>query len=160
MIDFHEILNVSCTRAGLSATTQKAALEAASELVAAANPQILARHLLEELLARERLGSTGLGAGVAIPHCRLEECNGPTAAMIRLTRPVDFEAPDGRGVDLLFVLAVPADEERVHLEILGALAHTFDHAPNLEALRRADTDESLRDVILSELAGLATTGDQ
>ena len=148
MIDFSEILQLDCTRADLAANTKKAALEAASELVTSAHPHIGARHLLEELLTRERLGSTGLGSGVAIPHCRLDECTEPLAALIRLSRPVDFDAPDERGVDLLFVLAVPKHEENAHLEILSALARTFDEEPNLEALRRAAGDEALREALL------------
>ena len=74
MIDFHEILAPGCTRIGVVAQSKKAALEEASERIAAHMPSIEPRRLLEGLLERERLGSTGLGEGVAIPHCRSAEC--------------------------------------------------------------------------------------
>ena len=150
MIDFRQILHPACTRACVDAQSKKAALERASELLAERFPEIDPRHLLEGLLARERLGSTGLGEGVAIPHCRSEDCRAPAAALLRI-QPVDFDAPDDRAVDLIFVLAVPLHEQRTHLEILGALARAFDDAGNLLALRRAPTDQELYDALQRQL---------
>lgn len=147
MIDFRNILNPSCTRANLFAASKKAVIEDASELIAQHHPQVDARRLLEELLARERLGSTALGSGVAIPHCRLH-CDRPVAALIRLQRPIDFDALDEGNVDLLFVLAVPVPEDQLHLDILAMLAHVFYHAPNLVVLRRAEDDERLFDAFM------------
>lgn len=154
MIDFHKILSPACTGVGLVAQSKKAVLEAASERIAAQAPGIEPRGLLEGLLERERLGSTGLGEGVAIPHCRCEECRTPVAAFLATDRGIDFDAPDDAPVDLLFTLAVPVDEERQHLEILGALARVFDDPGNLAALRRADTDAALYETLQRQL-GLA-----
>lgn len=144
MIDWREMLPPDSAKARFDAATKKAALEAASEAVAAARPQLDARHLLEALLARERLGSTGLGTGVAIPHCRLKGCDAPAAALLRLREPVDFGAPDGEPVDLLFTLVVPDGEQQRHLQLLARLAAAFEPAANREALRRADDDGALR----------------
>ena len=154
MIDFHEILSPACTVVGLPAQSKKALLEAASERIAARVPAIAPRALLEGLLKRERLGSTGLGEGVAIPHCRCAECRAPVAAFLATDGGIDFDAPDDGPVDLLFTLAVPVDEGRQHLEILGALARVFDDPGNLAALRRADTDAALYDTLQRQL-GLA-----
>lgn len=151
MIDFQQVLEPACTRRDVAARSKKAALEKGAELIASLHPQIDPRRLLEGLLSRERLGSTGLGEGVAIPHCRLEECDGPVAALLA-TPPIDFDAPDGRAVDLVFVLAVPLHGQRTHLEILGALARVFDDASNLAALRRAETDAELFDTLQRQLA--------
>ena len=150
MIDFRQILRPECTRR-VEARSKKAALEKGSELIAAHHADVDARRLLEGLLNRERLGSTGLGEGVAIPHCRLEECQHPTAALLT-TAPIDFDAPDGQDVDLLFVLAVPLHGQRTHLEILGALARVFDDAGNLAGLRGAKTDAELFDTLQRQLA--------
>ena len=150
VIDFRQILVPACTRVCIDAHSKKAALEKASELLARRFPEMDRRLLLEGLLSREKLGSTGLGEGVAIPHCRFKDCQAPAAALLR-TPPIDFDAPDDQDVDLMFVLAVPLHEQRIHLEILGALARAFDDSSNLVALRRADTDQALFDTLQRQL---------
>lgn len=147
MIDFRELLLPSCTRAGHRAASKKAALEQASEIIAAGHSNLEPRRLFEGLLARERLGNTCLGDGVAIPHCRMP-CDRPVAALLRLAVPLDFEAPDGQPVDLLFVLVVPEDEAQRHLDVLGALAQAFDLPVNRNTLRRAEDDTELRETLL------------
>lgn len=132
------------TMARFRAATKKAALEAASEAIAAARPQLDARRLLEALLERERLGSTGLGTGVAIPHCRMKDCGAPAASLLRLREPVDFGAPDDEPVDLLFTLVVPDGERQRHLQLLANLAAVFEQAANRASLRRAEDDAELR----------------
>ena len=150
MIDFRRILLPECT-CRAEVRSKKAALEKGSELIATHHADIDPRRLLEGLVGRERLGSTGLGEGVAIPHCRLEECAAPIAALLA-TPPIDFDAPDGQRVDLVFVLAVPLHGQRTHLEILGALARVFDDDGNLAALRGAKTDAALFDTLQRRLA--------
>ena len=152
MIDFREILAPDCTVMDVDAHSKKAALAKASELLAARHLEINARLLLKGLLDRERLGSTGLGKGVAIPHCRFEHCSTSSASCLRTRTALDFDAPDDQAVDLLFVLAVPRHEQRVHLQILGALARAFDDAANLTALRRAATNRELFDGLQNQLA--------
>ena len=151
MIEFGELLLPSCTRAGHRVASKKAALEDACELLAASHPDIEARPVFEALLARERLGNTCLGDGVAIPHCRMPGARA-AGALLRLAVPLDFEAPDGLPVDLLFVLVVPGEEMRRHLEILGALARVFDAQANREALRRAEDDAELCETLLRMVA--------
>ena len=151
MIEFEKILLPGCARVGVDARSKKGALETACEILAAEFAGIEPRRLLEGLLTRERLGSTGLGEGVAIPHCRFADCDAPLACFLRTTRGIDFDAPDDQLVDLLFVLAVPLHEQRTHLEILGALARAFDDPGNLGALRRAATDSELFDTLQREL---------
>lgn len=151
MIDFHAILPLACVCADARARSQKMALEEASECLAKQHPAVNARRLLEGLLSRERLGSTGLGAGVAIPHCRFDGCSAPMACLLRTRDAIEFDAPDDIRVDLLFVLAVPPGEQSGHLEILGALARAFDPS-NLAALRAADSDRALFDTLHRQLA--------
>lgn len=87
------------------------------------NHQGVARSLVfDSLFARERLGSTGLGQGVAIPHGRIKGLREPVGAFLRLKTPVAFDAPDGRPVNLIFVLLVPEQATEQHLEILSELA--------------------------------------
>jgi PTS system nitrogen regulatory IIA component len=108
------------------------------------NNQSIARSLVfDSLFARERLGSTGLGQGVAIPHGRIKGLRTPVAAFLRLKMPVPFDAPDGRPVNLIFVLLVPEQATEQHLEILSQLAQmlsdrefrqTLGTAPDAAAL--------------------------
>lgn len=79
----------------------------------------------ENLFARERLGSTGLGHGVAVPHGRIKGLKAPLAAFVRLAQPIPFESPDGQPVNLLIFLLIPDHVTQQHLEILSELAEMF-----------------------------------
>jgi PTS system nitrogen regulatory IIA component len=81
--------------------------------------------ILESLLARERLGSTGLGQGIAIPHGRVRGLREAIGAFVRTRDPIEFDAPDDRSVNLIFVLLVPEKSTDLHLELLGELAQMF-----------------------------------
>ena len=89
------------------------------------------------LFAREKLGSTGLGQGVAIPHGRIKGLKQAVGAFLRLASPVPFDSPDGRPVDLLFVLLVPEQATEQHLQILSELAQRFSERVFREKLQSA-----------------------
>jgi PTS system nitrogen regulatory IIA component len=98
----------------------------------------LARSVIfDSLFAREKLGSTGLGQGVAIPHGRIKGLKNAVGAFLRLATPVPFESPDGRPVDLLFVLLVPEQATEQHLQILSELAQHFSDRAFREKLHAA-----------------------
>ncbi len=104
------------------------------------NHQGIARSLVfDSLFARERLGSTGLGQGVAIPHGRIKGLKEPVGAFVRLRNAVAFDAPDGRPVSLVFVLLVPEQATELHLRILSELAQMFSDRELRSALA-SDTD--------------------
>ena len=150
--DLAGLLDPDCTRAHVDAQSRKRALEAASDLLAARYPDLSARTLFDELMNRERLGSTALGEGVAIPHCRLA-CEHIRGAFLKLDAPIDYDAPDGTPVDLLFVLVVPPSETSAHLEVLATLARLFQDSDNRRRLRTAASDQDL----YKELIGLASS---
>ncbi|MBM3115983.1 PTS IIA-like nitrogen regulatory protein PtsN [Jeongeupia naejangsanensis] len=81
--------------------------------------------IFDSLFAREKLGSTGLGQGVAIPHGRIKGLKEATGAFVRLKAPIPYDAPDGKPVSLIFVLLVPANATDLHLQILSELAQLF-----------------------------------
>jgi PTS system nitrogen regulatory IIA component len=89
------------------------------------------------LMARERLGSTGIGEGVAIPHCRLPCCDTPQGILLKLAEPVEFDSLDGRPVDLVFALLTPAADAEAHLKVLSHLAALFNQPEYRDALRAA-----------------------
>jgi PTS system nitrogen regulatory IIA component len=89
------------------------------------NQQIARNQVFDSLFAREKLGSTGLGQGVAIPHGRIAKLRDATAAFVMTSHPIPFDAPDGQAVNLIFVLLVPERANDLHLQILGELAQMF-----------------------------------
>ncbi|MCR4302689.1 MAG: PTS sugar transporter subunit IIA [Gallionella sp.] len=92
------------------------------------NQQIARIQVFDSLFAREKLGSTGLGQGVAIPHGRIAKLRDATAAFVKTSHPIPFDAPDGQPVNLIFVLLVPERANDLHLQILGELAQMFSDA--------------------------------
>lgn len=118
------------------ATSKKRALEQVALLLE--NNQGLERaSVFDSLFARERLGSTGLGHGVAIPHGRIKNISKPSAAFVRLVQPVSFDAPDGEPVDLLLVIVVPEEATQQHLDILAEVARRLSEDSVIESLRSA-----------------------
>ena len=103
--------------------------------------------VFDSLFARERLGSTGLGQGVAIPHGRIKGLNDAVGAFVRLAQPVAFDAPDGNPVQLVFVLLVPEKATEKHLQILSELAQMFSDRPLREAMSRAPDAAALHQLI-------------
>ncbi len=89
----------------------------------------------DSLFARERLGSTGLGHGVAIPHGRIKGLKQPQAALLRLRSPIGFDAPDGEPVSLIISLLIPQNNAQQHLEILSDIAHILGDAQLREKIK-------------------------
>jgi len=110
----------------------------------------IARSLVfDSLFARERLGSTGLGQGVAIPHGRIKGLKDALGAFVRLAQPVPFDAPDGKPVTLLFVLLVPEQATEKHLQILSELAQMFSDRALRDAMSGAADAAALHQLIAS-----------
>src|SRR3990172_6722589 len=112
------------------------------------NNQGVARSLVfDSLFARERLGSTGLGQGVAIPHGRIKGLKEAVGAFVRLAQPVPFDAPDGKPVNLVFLLLVPEQATEQHLQILSELAQMFSDRDLRDALAGAPDAGTLHRLI-------------
>lgn len=127
-------------------TSKKRALEVLSERLASdgsLNAELSAHLIFDALSAREKLGSTGLGHGVAIPHGRLAEIDTPRIALLRLQNGVDFDAIDHEPVDILIALVVPEDATGEHLDLLAQLARGLSQPDNIARLRRATDTETL-----------------
>ncbi|HXZ51840.1 MAG TPA: PTS IIA-like nitrogen regulatory protein PtsN [Burkholderiales bacterium] len=108
----------------------------------------IARNLIfDSLFARERLGSTALGQGVAIPHGRIKGLKEAIGAFLRLAQPVPFDAPDGKPVNLVFVLLVPEQATEKHLQILSELAQMFSDRPLRESMSAAPDAAALHQIV-------------
>ena len=153
MIRLENILTLGRSLVSVPGGSKKRVLEQIASLVAAELPELDEQDIFESLIAREKLGSTGFGNGIAIPHCRLPGCHSPLSAVLRLDSPVDFDAIDGAPVDLLFVLLVPEAATDEHLELLRQIASMLDRSEIRERLRQAQSNEALYQVVVDAQNG-------
>lgn len=142
-MNFVNLLFPERVRCGVLVTSKKRSLEVLSVLLAQTEGEPTDRTIFEHLIGRERLGSTGLGKGVALPHARVDGIDEARGALIKLDQPVDFDAIDKQPVDLLFALVVPKHFTDEHLRILAALAELFSEHPFCERLRSSQNAEEL-----------------
>lgn len=136
----------------VDASSKKRIFELAAQQIAAAETDLVEDEVYVQLLAREKLGSTGLGSGVAVPHCRVEGCSHPIGCLITLSDAVAFDSPDGRPVDLLFVLLVPPEATQEHLELLAEIARRFSSGDYCAQLREAASSQTLLQAAVAPLA--------
>ena len=137
------ILTPERTLCGAQGLSKKRALETVSQFICQDVLSLNSDDVFNKLIERERLGSTGLGKGIAIPHCRIDNCSQITGSLIKLENRVDFDAPDNDPVDLLFVLLVPDEAHDEHLTALATLAELFSNDEYIDRLRQANTNEAL-----------------
>ncbi|WP_348760877.1 PTS sugar transporter subunit IIA [uncultured Salinisphaera sp.] len=129
--------------------SKKRALEQLAEILAEGTPYLTAADVFQGLIGREKLGSTGVGDGVALPHARMKGCDDCIGAFIRLPQGVDFEAADNVAVDLIFGMLVPESATDDHLKLLRALAELFSSESIVADLREADDDAALYRTLLA-----------
>jgi PTS system nitrogen regulatory IIA component len=140
------ILPVEQVLVGVDATSKKRAFEEAGLLFESLHG--LSRALVtDSLFARERLGSTGLGHGVAIPHGRIKGLKSPMAAVFQLAQAIGFDAPDEQAVKLLIFLLVPEAATQKHLEILSEIAELLSNAGSRDKMISSPTASSLHELI-------------
>ncbi|MBV6287145.1 PTS IIA-like nitrogen regulatory protein PtsN [Pseudomonas aegrilactucae] len=148
MIRLETILTPGRSLVNVPGGSKKRALEQIANLIGKEVPELDTQVVFESLIAREKLGSTGFGNGIAIPHCRLKGCENPVSALLHLDTPIDFDAIDGAPVDLLFVLLVPEAATDAHLQLLRQIASMLDRQDVREKLRAAKSNQSLYQVVL------------
>ena len=136
-LSIEDILTPERSVIDVTVSSKKKLLEQLSSLVAEEIGDASADDIYERLLARERMGSTGIVEGIAIPHCRLLQCQKALGVLLRLNTPIDYDSIDGNPVDLVFALLVPEEATDEHLQILATLASNFNQAEYREALRNA-----------------------
>lgn len=143
MIQLDQVLSSERVYTGAFGVSKKRVLQSLAERLAASLDGVAEVDLFDQLIARERLGSTGLGQGIAVPHCRLAQIERPIAALAKLDEAVDFESPDRKPVDLLFVLVVPEAATDDHLNLLAAVVERFNDSALVKSLRQASDSQTL-----------------
>ncbi|MFA5625917.1 MAG: PTS IIA-like nitrogen regulatory protein PtsN [Thiohalomonadaceae bacterium] len=142
-----ELLTAERIALGDRSTSKKRVLEQLSSLIATGQPALNVSEVFDSLNTRERLGSTGLGHGVAIPHGRVKNSTETICAFIKLQQPIDFDAIDGEPVDLLFGLLVPDQSTEEHLQLLAQLAEMFSDTAFVKRLRTAGSVTALHSLL-------------
>ena len=138
-----KMLSANRVLCGTECTSKKRALETLADLITSSVPSLNADDLFQQLITRERLGSTGIGEGIAIPHCRFPTGGVSVCAVMTLCNPIDFDAVDNQPVDLIFAMLVPEDADNDHLQNLAALAEALQGEGYAETLRAADSSNAL-----------------
>lgn len=149
-----ELLSPDAVFAPVRCNGKKALLQEISER-AAAITGVGDRDLFELLLQRERLGSTGIGDGIAIPHCRVPGLERMVGLLMRMDKPVDFDSLDGQPVDLLFVLLAPDHAGADHLKALARVARLLRDRSVLDRLRTAHDAAALYAIVTENQAKAA-----
>ncbi len=146
----NSVLTPPRTLDGVSGGSKKRLLEFFSKFISQQIPTLESTEVFDSLISRERLGSTGVGEGIAIPHCRVKNCSESIGTFIRLKDKIDFDAIDGRPVDLVFILLVPEEATDAHLQLLSGLAEKFSDPDFCRQLREAAGAENLYELWIQE----------
>ncbi|MBX2807948.1 MAG: PTS sugar transporter subunit IIA [Cellvibrionaceae bacterium] len=149
-MDITSILSPSRVYCHQEFSSKKRALETIATRFAEEYSHLDSNQIFSALIARERLGSTGLGKGIAIPHCHIHDCQATLGMLMTLKTPIDFDAIDNRPIDIIFVLLVPEGEAQMHLNTLAALAKTLSNEQKLAELRRITSAEKLYQLMVQD----------
>jgi nitrogen PTS system EIIA component len=149
MIHFSNILAEETSFACSFMSSKKRALEFVSEVAAKQVESLNQVEINQGLLKRERLGTTAVGHGIAIPHCRIEGLEKPLAILLQLKQGIDFAAPDGEAVDIVIALLVPNESTDEHLQLLAQVAELFGQKNLREKIRRSTNNHELYQTVIS-----------
>lgn len=147
-ITLKQILSPDCSLFSAREDSKKRVFELIARITTKNLPHIDAKSVFDGLISREKIGSTAIGHGVAIPHTRVTNLHHPVAAFIQLQEPIAFDAQDEQPVDLFFGILVPAEECSQHLHLLSQLAKIFQVKENRERCRNAGNSHDLYTTLL------------
>ncbi|GMR07955.1 MAG: PTS IIA-like nitrogen regulatory protein PtsN [Gammaproteobacteria bacterium] len=145
---FGDCLSIENVSFDAESGSKKRVLEMISDMLGHGNPQFSSSDIFDSLIAREKLGSTGIGHGVAIPHGRIKGFNTAVGAFVKLASGIDFDAIDGEPVDLVFVLLVPEESTEEHLQLLSSIAERVSDETFCQNLRGARTEDELMELLI------------
>ncbi|WP_369621864.1 PTS IIA-like nitrogen regulatory protein PtsN [Pseudoalteromonas distincta] len=144
------LISEDCSKAAVLFNSKKRILEFISELAHEKLPHLHQQDILSALLNREKLSSTGIGRGIAIPHGRMNNVEEPLAVVLVSKTPINFDAIDNRPVDIFLALIVPDGDNQQHLKTLATIADKLNNKEFCKQLRSAKSDEELYQVIVSQ----------
>lgn len=142
-MDIQAIVSLDRTECAVQCNSKKRILEIISQIAAKNNPQIDEAVVLNSLLSRERMGSTGIGNGIALPHGRLADLEKVIAIVVTSDPAIDFDAIDNKPVDIFFTLLVPEEQTEGHLQTLAMVAGKLSDKDRVKAIRKATTSDDI-----------------
>jgi PTS system nitrogen regulatory IIA component len=146
-MEINQVLHPDCTLCAVQGTSKKRILELISQI---ANQHIIdidQATILSSLMCREKMGSTGIGNGIALPHGRLEALKSVQAVLVTCSPAIHYDAVDNAPVDIFFAILVPEDQAQEHLQTLSSIAQKLSDKDTLKKIRCATTDQELFQVI-------------
>ena len=146
-MNIKSLLSLDCVLFKHQCSSKKRLLETIASHLCDHNTNLDPSNVFSALIARERLGSTGLGKGIAIPHCRIADCTETIDVLVTLATPIDFNAVDSELVDIIFVLVVPEDGHKDHLQTLATIAETFSDKDCLQRMRKSMNAQELYNIV-------------
>lgn len=147
-MEIKDILAPNSTKHAIGCMSKKRVLEVLGRMAANADPSIDATAALNVLLHREKMGSTGIGNGIALPHARITGLQKPVAVVVTCAQAIEFDAIDNRPVDIFVAVLVPQNDTRDHLRILANIADKLSDGNTLRKLRSADSDQALHEALI------------
>lgn len=142
-MEIKDILHPDCTLCAVQGTSKKRVLELISQIANQYLMDIDQATILSSLICREKMGSTGIGNGIALPHGRLRDLDRVLAVVVTSEKPIDYDAIDNAPVDIFFAILVPEDKASEHLGTLSTIAAKLNNPETLARMRKATTDEGL-----------------
>ena len=142
-MDIQAIVSLDRTECAVQCNSKKRILEIISGIAAKNNPDIDEATVLSALLARERMGSTGIGNGIALPHGRLAGLEKVIAIVVTTTPAINFDAIDNKPVDIFFTLLVPQEQTDGHLQTLAMVAGKLSDKETINSIRKAATSDDI-----------------
>lgn len=142
-----DILTLDCTECAVPTSSKKRLLEQICQLAADEIGDSDPSELLDSLLNREKMGSTGIGNGIAIPHGRLNSTNKAVAVFLTTAQAIDFDAIDNKPVDIFICLFVPEDSTQDHLETLQSIAKLFSDRKTAKQVRKCTNKQEMFNII-------------
>lgn len=138
-----DIISLDRTVCAVECQSKKKIFELISELAVQQRPELEQAKVLESLVYRERMGSTGIGLGIAIPHGKIDNLNNVMAIVITTDQPIEFDAIDGNPVDVFFALLVPEKQHDQHIKTLSSVARKLSDKQTVKAIRSANSKHEI-----------------
>lgn len=148
-MQLESILTVERTKANIDGISKKRVLESLAKTFSDAIDGFDENDLYQNFISREKLGTTGIGGGIAIPHCRFNTGGATYCACLSLSAPIDFDAVDSEPVDIIFAILVPENAESSHLATLASVAELLQESNIVGQLRAASNDSELFSIATS-----------
>ena len=142
------ILSLDCTECAVLFNSKKRILQYISQLAHSKYPELSAQDILESLLVREKLGSTGIGHGIALPHGRLKGIDKSVAIFLINQKPLDYDAIDNKPVDIFCAVLIPEQQSQDHLATLSEIAKLLSDKSLVKKLRHSTSNEALHELII------------